>query len=604
MFAICTGTMISSGLFVLPGLVAAQVGDAVVLVYLFSGLLLVPSMLSISELATAMPRAGGTYFFISRSLGSMFGTVSGIGDWLALLLKTSIALIGLGAYLSGHLGIPVQLIALFFCLFFVVLNLVGAKETSGLQLAMVAILLGILAHFIGTGFQSAQLPNVRAVLSIDAGSFLPATAMVFISYIGLTKVASVAEEIKSPERNIPLGMLLSLGVVLVFYGLIIVVVSGTVPAEQFYQSLTPVSDAAFIFGGRTGVILVGFAAVMAFATTANAGILSASRYLLAMSRDRVLPHPLSHFSRFRTPGNAIALTAVVIAVIVLTTGLEQIAKLASAFQLLVFAFVHIAVILMRESGIESYDPGFKSPFYPYIQIFGILVSIILIPEMGLISSIFALGVIGLGIVWFLFYVKSRQVRVGAVAQVAQRLAERLLQKDAAVMGLHQELRQILKEKGLRKDDPFDRLVRSALFIDVQSTASCEDILRLGANILADSSGISRDLVLGSMLERNRLGETPADVGVALPHVLLDEADGFYLVAVRSIHGVDFPMASGAIHAVFMLLGNRQDPRQHLRVLAEIARRAENPKFLDRWIEARSENELKELMIDEREGGEE
>ena len=99
-FAICTGAMISSGLFVLPGLAASKAGPAVVLVYPLSGLLLLPSLFSKAELATAMPRAGGTYFFISRSLGSMFGTIDGVGVWLTLVLKSSIAMVGLGAYLG------------------------------------------------------------------------------------------------------------------------------------------------------------------------------------------------------------------------------------------------------------------------------------------------------------------------------------------------------------------------------------------------------------------------------------------------------------------------------------------------------------------------
>ena len=99
-FAICSGAMISSGLFVLPGIAAAKIGPAVIIAYLLSGFLLIPSMLSKAEMATAMPRAGGTYFFVSRSLGGMFGTIDGVGVWLALILKTSIALLGLGAYLA------------------------------------------------------------------------------------------------------------------------------------------------------------------------------------------------------------------------------------------------------------------------------------------------------------------------------------------------------------------------------------------------------------------------------------------------------------------------------------------------------------------------
>ena len=113
-FAICTGAMISSGLFVIPGIAAAQAGPAVIVAYLLSGLLLIPSMLSMAEMSTALPRAGGSYFFVSRSLGGMFGTIDGVGVWLALILKTSIALLGFGAYLSAYvnLSMPVHIAVL------------------------------------------------------------------------------------------------------------------------------------------------------------------------------------------------------------------------------------------------------------------------------------------------------------------------------------------------------------------------------------------------------------------------------------------------------------------------------------------------------------
>jgi len=108
--------------------------------------------------------------------------------------------------------------------------------------------------------------------------------------------------------------------------------------------------------------------------------------------------------------------------------------------------------------------------------------------------------------------------------------------------------------------------------------------------------VSSDLILGGLLQRSRIGETPAEAGIALPHLLMDEVQDFHLVIARSIHGIDFPMAHQAIHAVFILLGNRKDPTQHLRFLAEIARRAEIPSFIDRWIDAESEEALRELLL--------
>jgi amino acid transporter/mannitol/fructose-specific phosphotransferase system IIA component (Ntr-type) len=600
-FAICTGAMISSGLFVLPGIAAAKAGPAVITAYLLSGLLLIPSMLSMAEMSTALPRAGGSYFFVSRSLGGMFGTIDGVGVWLALILKTSIALLGLGAYLSVYLHLPMIVIAVLAGIIFMVINIVGAKETTRLQVVMVAGLLAILVFLVVRGAPAVELDYFSPFAPKGWEAVLPTAALVFISYIGLTKVASMAEEVRNPERNIPLGMVLSLIAILALYGTVVAIVVGIVPAEQLHGTLTPLSDAAALSIGSIGQHLVSLAAALAFATTANAGIMSASRYLLAMSRDRVIPHSFSRFSRFKTPHNAIILTSAVILFIVVATGLERIAKLASTFQLLVFAFVNIAVIVMRESGIKSYDPGFKSPFYPWIQIIGILISVVLIPEMGLLPSIFAMGLVAIGVIWHHLYVRPRvEPRVGAVAKMAERLGERLLERDANAMGLRTELRQIMKERGLREDDPFFELVGHADFVEVGPEVDSEEVIRRGADLLARQSGISRDLILGALLERNRLGETPAEAGVALPHLLLNDVEGFHMVAVRSIKGLNFPLAKQTIHAVFLLLGNRRNPTRHLRFLAEIARRAENPHFIDNWIAVDSVNDLPALLLSTKE----
>ena len=597
-FAICTGTMISSGFFLLPGIAAANCGPAVVLAYVLSAILVIPSLLSTAELATGMPRAGGTYFFISRSLGAMFGTVEGVGDWLALLLKSSIALIGLGAYLAVYVDLPVPVLAAVCCLVFGLVNYVGSKGTSGLQLAMVLILVALLAVFVGTGITRTEPEHFHPFAPFGMGAILPTAGLVFVSFIGITKVASIAEEIKSPGRNIPLGMLLSLLIVGIIYGVGVWIVVGVVPPELLYDSYTPVVETARIISGRTGVIVISVAAVLAFATTANAGLMSASRYLLAMGRDRTIPHLFSRLSRYRTPKYGLLLTVILVLLIITTINPERIAKLASTFQLLVFALLHVAVIVMRESGIQSYDPAFKSPFYPYMQIAGIGISVVLIPEMGILASVFAIGLVALGVIWYNFYVRKHFTRVGAVAQMAERVAERLLSRDAAAMGLERELREILKEKGLRRDDPFAQLVMNAGFVELRSDEGSEDVLRRGADELARESDVSADLIYGALMQRNQLGETPAEAGVALPHLLLQGVRDSYMVMARSVRGIEFPMADQPIYAVFILLGDRQSPNVHLRMLAEIACRAESREFLRRWRHASSEVELKEILLEQ------
>ncbi|MCL7989820.1 MAG: amino acid permease, partial [marine benthic group bacterium] len=117
-YAISTGAMFSSGFFLLPGIAYAQAGPAVVLAYLLAGIAVLPAMLSKAELATAMPRAGGTYYFLDRALGPLVGTVGGLGAWLALVLKSAFALVGLGAYLGLFFDVPIRPVAVGLTLLF------------------------------------------------------------------------------------------------------------------------------------------------------------------------------------------------------------------------------------------------------------------------------------------------------------------------------------------------------------------------------------------------------------------------------------------------------------------------------------------------------
>ncbi|MEO0476974.1 MAG: APC family permease, partial [Planctomycetota bacterium] len=163
-YVISTGAMFSSGFFLLPGLATAYAGPSTVLAYLLAGILIIPAMLSMAELSTALPRAGGTYYFIDRSLGPMFGTIGGLGTWLALALKSGFALLGMGAYLAITPYVQdmmpgsetatlwtIKILAVVLTLVFMFVNLFGAKETTRLQGVLVITLLGVLVFFVVQG---------------------------------------------------------------------------------------------------------------------------------------------------------------------------------------------------------------------------------------------------------------------------------------------------------------------------------------------------------------------------------------------------------------------------------------------------------------------
>ena len=111
-YAMSTGAMFSSGLFLLPGIAASYTGSSVWLAYFFAGFLILPAMYCMAELSTAMPKAGGTYYFLDRSMGPLMGTIGGLGSWIAVVFKSAFALVGMGAYLGLYLDMPFTLIAI------------------------------------------------------------------------------------------------------------------------------------------------------------------------------------------------------------------------------------------------------------------------------------------------------------------------------------------------------------------------------------------------------------------------------------------------------------------------------------------------------------
>jgi amino acid transporter len=424
-YAIATGATLSSGFFLLPGLAAAEAGPAVVLSYMIAAIHLIPAVFSMAELSTAMPRAGGIYYFLDRSLGPLFGTIGGLGTWLALVLKTAFALIGMGAYVGLLLPeIPVVPLAIFFAVVFGSINVFGVRKTGGFQVILVIGLLLILSWFMGLGVFQLKAKHFMGFFQKGFNSIYSTAGLVYISYVGLTNIASVSEEVKDPEKNLPLGMLLALVSAVVIYGLGISVMVGLVPPDAFYSDLTPVATAAKSLVGPWGAVLMSVAAVLAFFSVSNAAILSASRYPLAMSRDHILPRFFRFLGKHRTPKISIYVTVGFIILFLIVFDPTNIAKLASAFQLLLFALSCVAVIIMRESRIESYDPGYRSPLYPWMQIFGIVAPLWLIIEMGWWPVTFMIGLVVLGTVWYFCYARKRVSRDGSIYHIFARLGER------------------------------------------------------------------------------------------------------------------------------------------------------------------------------------
>ncbi len=407
-FTVSLGAMIGSGIFVLPGLAAELAGPAVILAYLIAGLVVIPAAVSKSELATAMPRAGGAYLFIDRAMGPLVGTVAGFGVWFALVFKSAFALVGLGGYLLFFLDLPMRTVAVVLALALCAVNMVGVKQSGRFQTIVVFGVLAVLGLFILTGAVNIESGSLTPFLPEGVGGLLSATGLVFVSYAGVTKVASVSEEVKDPGSILPRGILWSIALMLVVYPAIVWVVVGNLPLSALSGNSAPVASAAEVIMGRFGAGLISATAVLALISMANAGLLSSSRYPFAMARNRLAPGFFSSINRRTgTPIASIALTGAVMIALILFVPLLELAKLASAFQVLVFCLIHLSLIAFRESNPSWYQPPFRAPFYPWIQIFGIGGSLVLLTQLGWISMVGSLGIVVVGVAWYRLFGRSR-----------------------------------------------------------------------------------------------------------------------------------------------------------------------------------------------------
>jgi APA family basic amino acid/polyamine antiporter len=428
---ISMGAMIGSGIFVLPALGLQKAGPAVILAYILAGLVVLPAALSKAEMATAMPESGGTYLYIDRAMGPLAGTVAGIGAWFSLVFKSSFALVGLGAYLlllvplSGGL---VKAVALGLAVLIVVLNVVGTEQSGKAQSVIVtAVVVALIAYVFNAGVV-ADPARFQGFTDKGAGGVVTAAAFVFVSYAGVTKIASVAEEVDNPGRNLPRGILISMGVMMLLYTLVVAAVVGlndptplTTSGPNNGPSLTPMADGAGQLLGGVGVVVVALVAILALTSMANAGVLASSRFPLAMSRDSLAPGQLARVSeRFKTPRNAILLTGGLLLALIAFVPVVELAKLASAFQILVFSIVNVALIVFRTSGVESYQPSFRAPGYPYVQLVGVVGGLALLTQMGTLPILGAVGMIGGGIGWYLVYGRARTDRDGALGVILAR----------------------------------------------------------------------------------------------------------------------------------------------------------------------------------------
>jgi amino acid transporter/nucleotide-binding universal stress UspA family protein len=427
------GTMIGAGIFILPGLAAEGAGPASSISFGIAGFVAFLAALSLAELATGMPIAGGSYHYVNRALGGLFGSIVGWGMWTGLMFASAFYMIGFGQYIVVPLPFLdgralIVLIGLVGLAAIIGLNYYGTDESSGAQNLMIGAELVVVLAYVAVGVFFVEPGNLAEFAPTGPTGIVATTGTVFVTYLGFEIIATVAGEIEDPGRLIPLTMVLSVVSVTLLYVVIMLVSTGVVPYQQLGESFVPVSDvAAITMGGAIGVAAVTVAAAVAAISSSNSSILAASRVIYAMGRDGLMSDRLNvTHDRFATPHRAIIATGGVTGLLVLA-GLQVaeivalLAQVASFSFLVTYALVHIALVVFRRVDPEPYDPEFEMPgiLYPVVPVLGIMMAGVVISQMQPEVIVVGTVVVAFGVVWYGGYARSRTIEDGLLGEAVR-----------------------------------------------------------------------------------------------------------------------------------------------------------------------------------------
>jgi amino acid transporter/nucleotide-binding universal stress UspA family protein len=426
------GTMIGAGIFILPGIAAEGAGPASSLSFVIAGFVALLAALSLSELATGMPIAGGSYHYVNRALGGFFGSIVGWGMWSGLMFASAFYMIGFGQYLVAPIPfldgrLFIVLLGLVGLALIVGVNYYGTEESSQLQNIMIGTETVIVLIYVAVGLFFIEPANLTPFAPTGPSGIIATTGIVFVSFLGFEIIATVAGEVKDPSRNIPLTMLLSVVLVTILYALVMLVSTGVIPYDSLGDSLVPVSDVAVVYLGSIGVVAIVAAAAIAAVSSSNSSILAAARVNFAMGRDDLMSEHLNvTHDRFGTPHRAIIVTGAVTGLLVTAgLGVETIvallAEVASFSFLVSYSLVHVALVVFRRADPDAYDPSFRIPdlLYPAVPVLGILLTVLVISQMATVIILLGLGIVALGAGWYVVYARDQGFETGLIADALE-----------------------------------------------------------------------------------------------------------------------------------------------------------------------------------------
>lgn len=466
------GAVIGAGIFVLTGQAAAQyAGPAIVISFLISGMACLFAGLCYAEFASMIPVSGSAYTYAYATLGEFIAWIIGwdlileylfaastvsvgwsgyvvsflkdfgvfippqfTAAWNTILIEVpglgwkpetrqiveSLAASGISAHDLPHITAVLNLPAMFIVAAITLLLVVGIKESAGFNNIMVIIKVFVILLFVGIGFFFVNKANWHPFIPPNTGTWgdfgwsgiLRGSAVIFFAYIGFDAVSTAAQEAKNPQRDMPIGILGSLGISTILYIAVAIVLTGIV-SYTFLNVADPIAVGVDAMGKELFWLrpVIKIAAIAGLSSVILVMMLGQPRIFYAMAKDGLLPEQFAKIhSRFKTPHFSTLLTGFIACILAGILPIDILGELVSIGTLLAFVIVCIGIIFLRVNR-PDIKRTFKTPLVPLVPILGASICLLQMYSLPVDTWLRLIIWMAIGIlIYFTYSIKHSQLR--------------------------------------------------------------------------------------------------------------------------------------------------------------------------------------------------
>lgn len=422
LIAMGIGVVIGTGIFILPGTVAAlHSGPAISLSFVIAALVCSTSAMCYAELSSALPVAGSAYSFGNVLFGEVIGWILGWALILEYMLAVAAVSTGWAAYFNSFIGafglkLPkalsgsfnpaqgtyVNIVAVLSVLIVAVLLIFGSRASVRLNNIMVIVKIAVIIMFVVVGAFFIKPSNWHPYMPFGFHGVLKGATVVFFAYLGYDVVAASAAEVKNPAKNLPRGIIGTLLITTLLYVIVSIVLTGMVKYTKLNVG-NPVTFALQMAHQNWAASIIAVGALAGMATMMISTMYSSSRLVYSIGRDGLLPKALGKINpKTHVPTNSLIIISTIIAIFGGTVPLDEITNLVNIGTLVAFTFVSLGVLVLRRRK-DIINDGFKVPFYPVLPIVSVLLCLVLLSQLSLQTWIASLIWFAIGLVIYFSY---------------------------------------------------------------------------------------------------------------------------------------------------------------------------------------------------------